>query len=685
MKFRRLLGLASVCVVGLLPSFTFAQRVFEPEFNGYSWLAPLFIAPGANGGVDMAHLPDGRIIIAKKHGQLQMYDEDLFFEGTLLDIADEVSRYGDAGLMNVLVDPDLENNPYIYVGYSVETDPANPDTKQEKFARISRFLLDENDNYSSIVDDSEEILLGETWGEGILQDSIFHISGEMSWGNDGTLLSSTGDSHQSLSFAPTNSDSYGPGRFDPALDIGPMRAQTLDNYNGKIIRIDRHTGLGLPSNPFYDGDPDSVLSRIWAYGLREPWRYHVVEGTGSFDPTDGLPGRMIVGDVGIDRYEEINETSDRGGDNFGWPFYEGDFAHYNEGTYSGPVPYLQYEDTKPPSMAISQNDSLYPSFPALVSGVEMTSITGGFVYNQKEFNPDGGTPYSELIDGKYFFVDWADEKSHPLYLATFDESDVISDIQLMATGDIRPEASNEGIVDLSFNPHTGYIYALTYWRVYRLEYDPSGAPPIAAISADKTSGIEPLTVNFDASDSLDLNGGTLSYEWSVDGSPAVSTSTDPTYQFTFPNNQDYTMSVIVTSDSNNSSSTASIDIHSGNIPPIIELIEPGIYEKYPTDGTRVPVEYLGTVSDPDGVTTPSVLWTFSIATKNGENLHTYERRTDLNGTVLMGTFDQPAWHDVVLQVTDDRGETVSASTQVFQEDEGPIPMSSSAAEWLMME
>ena len=64
-----------------------------------------------------------------------------------------------------------------------------------------------------------------------------------------------------------------PGRIDPGEDIGAVRAQYIGSLTGKILRLDPATGHGLPSNPFWDGNPTSVRSRIWVYGLRNPYRF----------------------------------------------------------------------------------------------------------------------------------------------------------------------------------------------------------------------------------------------------------------------------------------------------------------------------------------------------------------------------------------------------------------------------
>ena len=68
--------------------------------------------------------------------------------------------------------------------------------------------------------------------------------------------------------------------------------------------------------------PASNASRVWVLGLRNPFRWSFVPGTGSTDPAAGDPGLLLLGDVGWSTWEELN-LSRTGGENFGWPCYEG--------------------------------------------------------------------------------------------------------------------------------------------------------------------------------------------------------------------------------------------------------------------------------------------------------------------------------------------------------------------------
>jgi len=86
--------------------------------------------------------------------------------------------------------------------------------------------------------------------------------------------------------------------------------QTTTTYLGKVMRIDKRTGLGLPSNAWFDGNADSIASRIYAMGFRNPWVMQWSE-----------EGRLRVYDVGWNKKEAVKEIYN--GAVSGWPCYEG--------------------------------------------------------------------------------------------------------------------------------------------------------------------------------------------------------------------------------------------------------------------------------------------------------------------------------------------------------------------------
>ena len=90
-----------------------------------------------------------------------------------------------------------------------------------------------------------------------------------------------------------------------------------------LFRSDPANGDGVASNPFFDpANPRAPRSRVWALGFRNPYRFTVHPETGSFDPAQGNPGTILLGDVGWGAWEEL-DVIDGPGKNCGWPLFEG--------------------------------------------------------------------------------------------------------------------------------------------------------------------------------------------------------------------------------------------------------------------------------------------------------------------------------------------------------------------------
>jgi glucose/arabinose dehydrogenase len=159
------------------------------------------------------------------------------------------------------------------------------------FGRLTRYTASSS-NLNVADPSSRKVLIGETWTTGVPSLYNTHTIGCLRFGNDGSLLISTGDgAHAEVADAggkdPTG---FGPGRTDPIEDIGAFRSQWIGSLAGKILRVDPETADGLPTNPFYTGNPKDIASRVWAYGLRNPYRFTVRPGTGSLDPLQPAPG-----------------------------------------------------------------------------------------------------------------------------------------------------------------------------------------------------------------------------------------------------------------------------------------------------------------------------------------------------------------------------------------------------------
>jgi hypothetical protein len=305
----------------------------------------------------------GRLFVVEQAGRIEIAGG-----GTFLDISARVDSVGnEQGLLGLAFHPDFAGNGYFYVNYTHDPGAA-PDV-----TRISRFEVSVND--PDVADpNSEEIVLS------FPQDSGNHNGGDIRFGPDGYLYIATGD---------------GGGSEDPN-----DRGQSLDTLLGKILRIDIDSGIlyGIPpGNPF---DLDAgALDEIWAYGLRNPWRF-------SFDRSTG---DLYIGDVGQYAVEEVDfqPASSGGGENYGWSCKEGDQTPNYNSCDGNPL-----------------------TDPILVYDHDLgCSITGGFVYRGKIAGLHGEYVFGDYCSGRIWFAEnsggWSADQwiSMGFGLSSFGEDD----------------------------------------------------------------------------------------------------------------------------------------------------------------------------------------------------------------------------------------------------------------------
>lgn len=261
---------------------------------------------------------------------------------TLLDIESLVSNSQDGngdraeeGLFSVAVDPQFSTNGYIYLAYA-GLSPYR--------LVVERYTLTPSSPHTLVP--ASNVTIFETPAV----ESQLHKGGLLRFGSDQMLYLAIGDDHRELN------------------------AQDLTSYFGKVLRIDvSFYPYVIPAdNPFF-GIGGGVKQEIWAYGFRHPWRF-------SFDR---LNGEMWLGDVGNEKWEEINKVVSGG--NYGWSFQEGNFD-YNptQGGAASSVPALTG-----------------PVFSYKHSSDFGNSVTGGYVYR--------GTDFPQLY-GKYVFADYISGK-----------------------------------------------------------------------------------------------------------------------------------------------------------------------------------------------------------------------------------------------------------------------------------
>ena len=516
----------------------------------------------------------------------------------ILDISEEVNIATDSGLKGFALHPNFLTNGFIYLLYEVDRhhlmnfgtssySPTTNDDLNASIGRITRYTIDVS-NFSSIVSNSRLILLGTTPTDGFPFVHDSHNTGSLVFGTDGTLLASCGEStatnsdsgsdsttfyNQALADNILKSDDPDTPNINENENVGSWRAQMINCLSGKIIRIDPLNGDGISSNPFYDASqPRAAKSRVWAMGFRNPFRMTLKPNTGEHLPSAGNPGVLYVGDVGSFRREEINVVT-TGGQNFGWPNFEG--IDESTGSIVG-IPFGRDEFLLPithihpvvdfrqfPARAYVQGQMRQISHTAnnAIPGDEFLGgcSIGGVFYE--------GTNFPAEYQGRYFHGNFNNNgEAGYSWIHSFSMN---ANNEL---NEMTPFLSNAlGVTGMAINPINGYLYYASYGSSIReVKYDIGNQPPLAKAIQNKKFGVNPLTVQFDASQSTDPENGALTYLWDFGDGSATSTSVNPIHVFTSPNSNPISYDITLTvTDNTNQSSTILLIVSVNNTPPDI--------------------------------------------------------------------------------------------------------------------
>ena len=336
---------------------------------------------------------DGAFLVAEKSkGTISLLEKVDGEEriSPFVNILDEIYVANDEGLLGVALHPGFAKNGRYFMMHETMTGEQRGMAVVERVAGPDR-RTDSGRPTRSIL----------RWNI----DTLFHHGGGLEFGPDGFLYIGMGD---------------GGPQEDPE-----GKAQDLSRFEGSLLRIDvnreeKGRAYGIPAdNPFVSGDARKVRPEIFAYGLRQPWRF-------SFDPANG---DLWVGDVGQSRFEEVCIV--RSGENHGWNIHEG-FALFSTEYRSKAVNYI------PPVVSFRRKHGV--------------SITGGYVMR---------TDPESSFHGVYICADYQSKRVWGIT-----QSDrVLKTIRQIGTAPDR-------IVSFG-RDGSGELYAVGYDRgiIYRVELD----------------------------------------------------------------------------------------------------------------------------------------------------------------------------------------------------------------------
>ena len=577
---------------------------------GLSVLAQTFTDPGFSTEVlvnvakfqtvGFAFAPDGRIFVWEKPGIVKIVKNGVRLPTPFIDIAIRVNEVGDRGLIGLALDPNFSTNRFVYLLYVYEPNGGGADTAAPKTARLTRVQADPA-NPDVALPNSEVVLMGKigtapcgnspVGADCMGSDSTAHTVGTVKFGIDGKIYVGMGDG----------------ASFDFADQLS-FRAQDLNTYNGKILRINPD-GTAPGDNPFFDGNPNSVKSKVYAYGLRSPYRFTHKPGT----------GELYIGDVGSSHFEEINRGR---GANFGWPCYEGTIT--NQGFQTA----FPSQCAAIPASAITQPIHNYVNNGG-------AAIVGGTFYS--------ATNYPVKYRGSLFFADYVQGFIQRI---VFDANNNVSSVQSFATNINSPVHLEQGPDGLL------YYLSIVGGEIRRIKF--SGTAPSAAASMTRPSVTDPYTIVFSSNGSSDPAGSALTYQWDF-GDAITSTIANPTHTYVTTGVKTFVAKLTVTN-AQGLTASSSVNVVVGSRAPVATITSPanGI-----TPNAGATVTFTGTASDPDE-SLPASAMKWSVLLHHNTHIHPGVTATGASGSFVVenhAVAGETFFYEIVLTVTDSAGVT----------------------------
>jgi glucose/arabinose dehydrogenase len=323
-------------VAVVLIALAFSTAMAQTTLPDASAVQMVEVASGFARPLYLTHAGDGsgRLFVVEQGGRIWILQDGAQLDTPFLDLSALVSPdanqfgYTERGLLGLAFHPNYAENGTFFVNYT--------DTQGNTVIARMRVSADPNAADPASL---EPIL-------NIAQPFANHNGGHLLFGPDGYLYIGMGD---------------GGSQGDPQGN-----GQRLDTLLGKLLRIDVDVTQGYtvpPTNPFLQ--TSGAMPEIWAYGVRNPWRFTFDRATGD----------LYMGDVGGSAREEVNfqPAASTGGENYGWSLFEGNQARSGVPTDALTMPILEYSHS------------------------EGVSITGGYIYRGEAI---------PALQGVYLYADF---------------------------------------------------------------------------------------------------------------------------------------------------------------------------------------------------------------------------------------------------------------------------------------
>lgn len=547
------------------PALDYSKIVSAPEDNRFT---KVVLDQKLDEPTEMAIMNDGRVIFVERKGKIKLYDPKSNSAKTINEL--EVYNKFEYGLMGVNIDPNFDQNKWVYMYYSpVKGDTANT---------LSRFTFDEAKQSLDLA--SEKMMLKVP----VKRTDCCHTGGSIDWDKQGNLYLSTGDDVN-----PFESDGYGPMDNRPNRQGWDARASSsnTNDLRGKILRI-KPTADGsytIPDGNLFPKGMEKTRPEIYVMGNRNPYRISV----------DKRTGYLYWGEVGPDAGENSEKYGPRGHDEhnqarkagyFGWPLFVADNRAYKHRDFNDNSVTYTFDPAKPindsphntglTELPPAQKAFIYypyvdsPEFGAVV-GKGSRNAMAGPVYYYDDY-ADSKVKFPKYYDGKFFAYDWTRDWINPVTMTP--SGDFVKMERFLPSGKFSHP------IDLAFGKD-GALYTLEYgpnWfaqndeaMLSRIEYNAGNRKPALMVDANKKAGAIPLNVQFSSKGTSDPDGDAITYLWNF-GNKQTSKLANPSYTFTKPGTYKVTCTA---KDAFGNLTTQTIEIQAGNEVPKVELIVNG--------------------------------------------------------------------------------------------------------------
>ncbi|WP_232531774.1 PQQ-dependent sugar dehydrogenase [Microbacterium halophytorum] len=619
--------------------------------------------------IDMAVLPDGRVLTTARGGEVRLHDPSL---GTT-EIVNEFDVYANSedGMQGIALDPDFEENGWVYAVYAPRDADGDGEADTPEGNAPETLPEGEDESYWEMWEGVNRLSRFQWTGSGLdmsTEQSILdigtqrgqccHVGADIDFDGEGNLYLTTGDNTPA---STPGANGYAPNNDAPGMNPGFDSRRGAGNTNdlrGKILRIhvEDDGSYTIPEGNLFAPGTEGTRPEIFVMGVRNPFRFEVDPETNSLSWGDYGPDASQASDVrGPMGYVEWNVVGLDDPHNSGWPYVHGPNAAYNDwdfetetaGEFFDPENLVNDSrwNTGLTELPAAREATVYygdnPGDQPWDELVEFGTSNGqapmgGPVYHYDPENPDTALP--EHWDGKAFMGEFSQDYVAAMTVdwETFEVTaieDFLPNAELIADG----QHPHDNPMDIEIGPD-GSMWMLDYGDgffranpdagLYRIDYAPNNKTPQASFTVSEESSSEaPLTVDFDASATVDPDGDELTYEWDLDGDGEFE-ATGVTASHTYDELGAYSARLRVTDDGGKFSATSQV-ISVGNQAPEVTV-------EFPADGgffawgDRVPFS-IATSDAEDGEETvcENVTWTYGLG--HDEHAHPESSGTGCEG------------------------------------------------------